>query len=495
VLVAALLLTPACGSGTSPSAESPSPDSTSVEQQWFVARADAQRQGTENLVSFYDAAVVIDHRAIGPEIVRGREEALRMLERRWARDSLVRVPDGAPFLSPEGAVTLEHLGVANGRMTQILFQTRFGPQGATSEAIARSELGWRALDPGDERMVGVHALTADYVAGWSGRDKAAIGGHYAQDASLEDGLLGVHAAGTAITDLAAEPLSSGGLAGMTLAELPDFGGPAVFAAGSTMNNDPMDGIALILTTPEGAACPQQVAVWLQLDPTGRIDSETRYHRLADLAGCHPAVDVPTGWWQTLAIPEPIKVVLTGTINAGRTEVEVYNGSPELDALLQWGVGRLESVGLTVPTIGRVTFYAGQVDRCEGIAGLIQGDAISLCFNTATACAEINCTTWRSWTRATLLHELGHAWMAQNLAAATIDQFLEQADMRTWAGSDAAWADRGVELAAETLAWALMDEPYQVRRQLGPRTCDELAALYEILTGSRPEPMPGCPDTG
>jgi hypothetical protein len=317
---------------------SPAPDPTSVAQQWFVARAAAQRQGTENLVSFYDPDVVLDHRAIGPAIVEGREEALRLLERRWARDSLVRVADGVPFLSLEGAVTLEHLGVTHGRTTQIVFRTGFGPEGATSEVMGRSELGWRAQDPGDQRLIAVHTLASDYVAAWSDADREALSGLYARDASVEDGLLGTRAVGRDITTLAARPAASGGLAGMSLVELPEFGGPAVFATGSTMNNDPMDGIALVLTTPDGAACPQQVVVWLQLDPAGRIGSEARYHRLADLAACQPELDAPTGWWETLTIPEPISVALTGALDAGGTPVEVYNGSPELDALLEWGSG-------------------------------------------------------------------------------------------------------------------------------------------------------------
>ena len=53
-------------------------------------------------------------------------------------------------------------------------------------------------------------------------------------------------------------------------------------------------------------------------------------------------------------------------------------------------------------------------------------------------------------------------------------------------------ERGFELAAETITWAMMDQSVRVNPKLGPRSCTELARYYEILTGSPPEPTPpGC----
>ena len=261
---------------------SPAATGAVIAQQWFAARADAQRQGTENLVAFHAADVVMDHRALGPSISTDREEALRTINRVWEA------------------------------------------RAATTETLAMSELGWRSHLPGDRQMLAVDELSNAYAAAWSAGDGAAVDRLYAKSATVTDNLLGVAARGRATGDLATGPPASGALAGMAVVALPHCGGPAVFAAGSTMDHEPMDQVGLILQ-----------------------------------------------------------------------------------------------------------------------------DAISLCFNTATACTDADCTSWRG--------------------------------------------DRGVELAAETFGWGLMDTPYQIRRRLPAHSYEELADLFEILTGQRPDPMPPCDD--
>lgn len=281
---------------------------------------------------------------------------------------------------------------------------------------------------------------------------------------------------------------------MQVAQLPDFDGPAVFVAASTMNDLPIDELGVILTTPEDAGCPQDVAVWLTLDADGRIESESRFHQLDDLASCASGVAVPAGWWETLPVPDPIRTIPTGTLQVAGQSIDMYNSSAELDSLVAWGFGRFASAGLEAPTIQRITFYPGHVDRCEGVTGLIASDAIVFCFTSTTNCTGTECDAWEVWKRATVLHELGHAWLSANLTSAVRDDFLHRASLRAWTSAPE-WGDRGVELAAETLAWGLVDEPYEVRRPLGTWECAELADLFEVLTGSPPDPMPVCPDGG
>jgi hypothetical protein len=86
-------------------------------------------------------------------------------------------------------------------------------------------------------------------------------------------------------------------------------------------------------------------------------------------------------------------------------------------------------------------------------------------------------------------------MDQHLTAEVIERFLTVTGKPTWASSTHTWGDRGVELAAETLAWAMTDQPSRINPKLGPHTCDELTQYYQILTGRTPEPTPpGCPPT-
>ena len=194
------------------------------------------------------------------------------------------------------------------------------------------------------------------------------------------------------------------------------------------------------------------------------------------------------------VPDPVQALRTGTLDVAGHAVEVDNGTPQLQRLPGWGLDRLDAAGLGAPDVERVTFYPDHVDRCEGIVGLTEQHAITLCMSMSTACQDQACTSWRKWSRATLLHELGHAWMQDNAARDTIGAFLIHANPSTWVGAKAAWNQRRAELAAETFAWALMDGRYRIRRQLQPRTCDELADLFKILTGEPPDPMPQCAES-
>ena len=70
-----------------------------IPEQWFAARASAQRQGVENLVSFYDPDLVLDHRALGADTISGRAEALEYLNAHGNR-STTHVRRPAPCTSP-----------------------------------------------------------------------------------------------------------------------------------------------------------------------------------------------------------------------------------------------------------------------------------------------------------------------------------------------------------------------------------------------------------
>ncbi|HSO03255.1 MAG TPA: hypothetical protein VLQ92_02150, partial [Candidatus Limnocylindrales bacterium] len=170
-------------------------------------------------------------------------------------------------------------------------------------------------------------------------------------------------------------------------------------------------------------------------------------------------------------------------------------SPALNRLLAWGLQRYSAAELDVPAVRAVTFVDRKAPACSGINGLAAGSEVSLCFGTADACSDDGCTGWRAWAKATLLHELAHVWISENVAQDVRDQFLSVSGLPTWESVDSLWGDRGVELAAEAMAGSLMDEPVTLNIEFDRRySCAELARLYAILAGAPPVDPP-CEDLG
>jgi hypothetical protein len=493
VLLAAATLLAGCGPSASGPAEQTAP---TIPERWFAARASAQRQGVENLVAFYDPDLVLDHRALGSEPITGRVEALEYLNSQWQPLHDSRTQTGPLYLSTGGALTTETVAPGlKSRQIDAVVHTRMGPSGAVSETIAASMVSWRAHDPaGDARTATVQALAQSYVQAWSMEDADSVRVLYQRDAVVTDALAGVTARGAAqLADLADAPGTAGGLGEAVVDRLPDYRGPAIFAAGRPLEDVPFDTIALLMTVGAEGSCPHRVAAVLQLGPDGLIRSEERFHRIDDLQHCQGAL--PPGWWDSAVVPDPVLVERTGGLAIDGLEVEVYNGTPGLEGLITWSFTQFRAHGLGTPMVRRVTFHDKQIDKCERIAGVILGDVVTLCFGSAAACLDGNCTAWQTWAKKAVLHELAHAWIDEHLTAEVIERFLRVTGKPTWASSTQTWGDRGVELAAETIAWALTDQPSRVNPKLGPHTCDEVAQYYQILTGHTPEPAPlGCQPT-
>ena len=74
-----------------------------------------------------------------------------------------------------------------------------------------------------------------------------------------------------------------------------------------------------------------------------------------------------------------------------------------------------------------------------------------------------------------------------------ERFTEQAGLPTWADTASVWEDRGVELAASTIAWALTDEPMVNPRFADRFTCRQLGDLFKTLTGKPAPKSARCPD--
>ncbi|MEA2002611.1 MAG: hypothetical protein U9N84_12120 [Actinomycetota bacterium] len=82
---------------------------------------------------------------------------------------------------------------------------------------------------------------------------------------------------------------------------------------------------------------------------------------------------------------------------------------------------------------------------------------------------------------TVLHEVAHAWEFHTVDELTRTAFLDMNSLVSWRGNNVPWGERGMEIAAETIALGLLDRPFP-DWQLG-----EAAALdggYSLLTGTR-----------
>ena len=101
-------------------------------------------------------------------------------------------------------------------------------------------------------------------------------------------------------------------------------------------------------------------------------------------------------------------------------------------------------------------------------------------STAEGCDAEGCQEWPAPERAFALTELARRWVA---SAASLDRLADFAEARglEWAGRGAPQSSAAMDLAAATVAWGLMDQPYDLPDTLAERTCDQLAADFQALT--------------
>lgn len=166
--------------------------------------------------------------------------------------------------------------------------------------------------------------------------------------------------------------------------------------------------------------------------------------------------------------EPAPAVVADT-------VRVFGADDEHQRLVRWAFGRYEHAGLEVPPID-VHFHP-DTSGCYGHIGSQLGRRVDVCVVIVSEIA-----------RDALLHEMGHAWIDENVSAPVRDRFMAMRGLHAWNDQSVIWDKRGFEHAAETLAWALG------HRYLAPgipdHDPDRLTAAFELLTMGLPLPHPG-----
>jgi hypothetical protein len=495
-----------CTACSSPAGLASSPDGLRAAEQWFAAYHEALRQGAFNLGPFYTNDASIDLTTLEGPQVTGRESVLQAIGGAFVPFRNRTPEPGDLYLSRMGAVEAAPIKGPTEDPNRLLAIDAFDAQGMTSQVFALSVLAWRERLQGDPRMLAVQTVAQDWATAWSRASATALADLYAPTVTLTDDLMGVRTQSRdEVTALTTQPAQSGGLDQVTIDTLPEFGGPAVFVVTSPglHRSDPMRRMAMLVAS-DGDRCPGHLAVVLDLDEQGRITHEERYHRVDTLSRCIGAGPRDTGdpgprWWDSVTIPPAVAKLQTGSLSLDGMDVAMFNSTPGLDGLITWAVDRFTTVGLTPPIVTEVSFYDARLDVCKGIHGLATGTTLSLCFVDVTACTDpATCTQWTRQAKATTLHELGHVWIWRGIDDRTIDdavtrRFTEQADLPTWADTDYDWQQRGMELAAATISWALTDDPF-VHPKFADR-CTELGGLFTILTGKPAPSTAQCPAQG
>lgn len=324
-----------------------------------------------------------------------------------------------------------------------------------------------------------------YADLWSGEDGAEVRDLYHPDAVLEDPLTGRDIKGAGkLTD------TLGWAASVETMELSSTtvtgprSGPAVFQGPAETGADPERAVGLYeVVNAEG--CPGQLAVLWQLTG-GRITAEQRFWEVGSFDEC--GSHLPEGWWSGLGLPGPSDERMTGLIETiDGFLIDVHNGTPVLEELVVSGLDRFADAGLERPRLDSVTFEPSR--RCEARSGrLLQDEAsrdIFLCIFESDICpGDGECVEPSLGLVSNVLHELGHAWILDNVGAEARDQLLEISGRRVWDDLDVPWSERGVEYAAEVIAWGLLPDPPPMVR-IGRPPCRELELAFQALTQADP----------
>jgi len=157
-----------------------------------------------------------------------------------------------------------------------------------------------------------------------------------------------------------------------------------------------------------------------------------------------------------------------------SSIRVFGGDREHVRLVRWAAARYETRGLGVPTVD-VHFHP-DTSGCYGHLGAELGGRVDVCVVIVSEVA-----------RETLLHEMGHAWIEENVTGSVRERFLEMRGLRAWNETAVPWDDRGFEHGAEIIAWGLGNR--YMAPSIPDREPERLAVGFELLTGTPvPDPM-------
>jgi hypothetical protein len=444
-------------------------------EQYFADILASWNSGFANLGMFFaPEATIASHTLTGRGPVPGRIAGVEFLREDLAGDLECRT-DEPPYLSVDGAIDPSsttwnrHLPLPQAPVYEFA-----GTAGATRMTWTGSEragvMSFRLRPEPVDRVV------SGYLRMWTEPGQPGPG-LYAAGAVLRDTLQEVSLTGSQISDAAAAGSAPLGLRGASLREIPDGEGPAVYAQHNAwVPEQPLDMVVLLLDLPGDDACQPHVGVALWVDDQGRITREERYHRVDSVRACLDTNDLPSGWWQSLTRPT---ARVTGTMAVAGTEVTVWNGTPQREALLGWALQRFADAGLPAPAPTSVTFLPPVADPWTTY-GFERGTPNLVLPSTAGGCEEDGCDAWPAPERTFALTELARLWVAKDSMWTRLRAFA-QARGLAWEDFDVPESQPVVDLATAIVTWGLMDQPYDPPDPIAEFACDQLAADFQALT--------------
>lgn len=204
---------------------------------------------------------------------------------------------------------------------------------------------------------------------------------------------------------------------------------------------------------------------------------------------------PGGRRPWLAVVLVVLVLLGSATACGDSDSEdpesattIANATPDLIELTHWAFSRFDQAGLERPTVARIDFDP-EVPQCVPGAtawALIRetGNQVLVCLRSEQMCETVNGHVFTNAGKLCLLHELAHIWLEERVRDDVKQSFMDSRGLGAWGDPSLRWHERGAEVAAETLAWGLMDiELAMVRIDRPP--CSQLTEGFELLTGVSP----------
>ena len=328
------------------------------------------------------------------------------------------------------------------------------------------------------------SLYDTFAVAWSTGDRSSIFGLYAPGARVDDvlgfgGRVPFEEIADSATVLRWDPVAASEVFGDSVS----IDAPAVFLGPTRYGSDPQRAVGIYRVT-DAHGCEHQVVVrWILED--GVIVDEQRFHETESYREC-ATPDLPGGWWSGLALPTPSDQVATGSVETSDgASIEVRNGTPTLVNLLQWGLDRFAARDLPLPRADAVTFEPSR--SCEGRSGRLLDDGTTrnlyVCMYDSDVCTGAStCVEAGTAAKIAVLHELAHAWILDHVDHDTVNGILALSGRTAWDDPEVPWTERGVEYAADVIAWGLIDKSVPMVR-FGTPPCRELAAAFALLTGA------------
>ena len=496
LLVAVTLLAAACGD---------SPDATewaTEAQAWHDSLIEAQiGQGGGVYTRFLSPDVVWDDSAYYAEEAEGfprlGDEAIEFAAWVLGPESLRLEPE--IFISVDGLVEFWFYDWApHGHDFRadteepahgVSLMAPIGPLGVESFINGTAIEDWRDRRPGWAQADEAEAAAMLWTRLWSGTSDD-VDSLYRDDVRLQDSIDGVDITGR---DAIAELAAAAGTWEITTVDPDAVRGVYPLVRGRS-GVKVLEEVVLVVSGRDESGCEGEMVVWLVLNE-GLVAAETRYWPIERARRCLPAAELPIGWWTGRPVPAepppPTEDLDTPTdpLEVGGATITVYNGTPNLNRLLAWGLARFEAAGLTPPTIASATFTRYS-EFCDDLRARYRptegGGDVAFCFDESDACWDENCAHFIPALRRIVLHEFAHGWIHATLDESTQQQFTDHIGLNGWNDRSMGWDERAAEHAADTIAWGLMDR-HMIMFKIGLPSPEQLTESFHLLTDTDPLP--------